>query len=365
MSVIAVVGARPNFMKAWPVVRSLEARGVEVALCHTGQHYDDRMAGSFFRELGMRAPDVDLEVGSGSHAAQTALVLQRFEEVLRARRAELVIVVGDVNSTAACALAAVKLHVPVAHVEAGLRSRDRSMPEEINRLVTDVISSMLFVTEPSGVANLRAEGIAAERVHHVGNTMIDSLLRSRSAALERPLPAGAPERFGVLTLHRPSNVDDRATLAAILDALEDVSRELPLVWPLHPRAERRLVEFGLLERVRACETLVVSPPSGYLDFLGAVARAALVLTDSGGIQEEALVLKVPVVTLRENTERPITVDCGGNLLAGSDPDRIRAAAREMLTRDRSSFRVPPLWDGRAGERIAEIVARELERGIAL
>lgn len=366
-SVTAVVGARPNFVKAWPVVRALEARGVAVRLCHTGQHYDERMAGALFRDLGMRLPDVDLGVGSGSHGAQTAEVLRRFEAELEARRPDLVVVVGDVNSTAACALAAVKLHVPVAHVEAGLRSGDRRMPEEINRLVTDAISSLLFVTEPSGARNLAREGADPARVHAVGNTMIDSLLAARDAALARPLPAelGGAERFGVVTLHRPSNVDDPATLAGVVDALIGLSRELPLLWPLHPRAEKRLAEHGLAARVRAERGLALVPPSGYLDFLGAVARAALVLTDSGGVQEEALVLRVPVVTLRDTTERPVTVECGGNLLAGSDPAALRAAADEMLARDPASFRVPELWDGRAGERVADVVRRALERGVDL
>ncbi len=359
------MGARPNFMKAWPVVTALEARGVDVTLVHTGQHYDESMAGAFFRELGMRSPDVDLEVGSGSHAEQTGEVMRRFETALDANPTELVVVVGDVNSTAACALTAVKQHVPVAHVEAGLRSGDRRMPEEINRLVTDAVSSLLFVTEPAGIVNLRAEGVADGRVHHVGNTMIDSLLASRDAALARPLPDGVPERFGAVTLHRPSNVDDGRTLAGILAALESIASELPLVWPIHPRTEKRLVELDLLERVRACDGLITSPPAGYLDFLGVMARAALILTDSGGIQEEALVLKVPVVTLRENTERPVTVECGGNVLAGSDPDAIRAAASEMRARDPASFRMPELWDGRAGERVAEIVVAALERGLEL
>ena len=365
MNVAAVVGARPNFMKAWPVVSALEERGASVTFVHTGQHYDDRMAGSFFRELGMRQPDVDLGVGSGSHAWQTGEVMRRFEEVLSEHPSDLVLVFGDVNSTAACALTAVKLHVPVAHVESGLRSGDRRMPEEINRLVTDAISALCFVTEPSGVTNLRAEGVPESRVHHVGNTMIDSLLKFRTDALSRPLPDGVPERFGTVTLHRPSNVDDRATLGGIIGALEELSRDLPLAWPLHPRTEKRLEEFELLERVRSCETLLITPPAGYLDFLGTTARAALILTDSGGIQEEALVLGVPVVTLRENTERPVTVECGGNLLAGADPTRIREAAKEMLGCSRDDFRVPELWDGRAGERIADVIVRELERGLGL
>jgi UDP-N-acetylglucosamine 2-epimerase (non-hydrolysing) len=365
VNVTAVVGARPNFMKAWPVVSALEERGVRVTFVHTGQHYDDRMAGAFFRELGMRAPDEDLGVGSGSHAWQTGEVMRRFDAVLEQRASDLVLVFGDVNSTAACALTAVKRHVPVAHVESGLRSGDRRMPEEINRLVTDAISALCFVTEPSGVRNLRAEGVPDSRVHHVGNTMIDSLLKYRDEALSHPLPAGVPERFGTVTLHRPSNVDDRATLEGIVGVLTEIARELPLVWPLHPRTEARLEDFGMLERVRASATIHVTPPAGYLDFLGLTARAALILTDSGGIQEEALVLGVPVVTLRESTERPVTVECGGNVLAGADPARIREAAAQMLGRSRDDFCVPELWDGRAGTRIADTIVRSLEAGLAL
>jgi UDP-N-acetylglucosamine 2-epimerase (non-hydrolysing) len=345
------------------VWRELEAReGVEAELVHTGQHYDERMSESFLRELEVKAPDVMLGVGSGSHARQTADVLVRFEEYLLDRCPDLVVVVGDVNSTLAASLASVKLHVPVAHVEAGLRSGDRRMPEEINRLATDAIASLLFVTEQSGVDHLRAEGAAEHRVHLVGNTMIDTLLRYRERALSKALPDGLPGRFGLVTLHRPSNVDASETLAPIVTVLEELSGELPLWWPVHPRTEKNLRGFGLLDRLEQNPSIHLVPPAGYTEFLGLMARAALILTDSGGIQEEALVLKVPVVTLRENTERPSTVECGGNLLAGTDPARIRAAAREMLARSPDSFRTPPLWDGKSGARVADAILRYLGDG---
>lgn len=366
MKVTLVVGARPNFMKAAPVLEALRThQGVGVELVHTGQHYDERMSDSFLRDLGIPLPDVQLEVGSGSHATQTAEVLVRFESYLSDARPDLVMVVGDVNSTVAAALAAVKLHIPVAHVESGLRSRDRNMPEEINRVLTDSMAALLFVTEQAGLDNLRAEGVAEARCFLVGNTMIDTLLRHRGVVADRPAPPDLPERFGLVTLHRPSNVDTAETLGGILGALEDISRELPLCWPVHPRTEGRLDQFGLRARLDACPAIQRLPPCGYLDFLALMQRSRLILTDSGGIQEEALVLRVPVVTLRENTERPSTLECGGNLLAGSDPDQVRAAARTMLARDPASFSVPPLWDGRSGQRIAAIVVESLERGLAL
>jgi UDP-N-acetylglucosamine 2-epimerase (non-hydrolysing) len=366
--IAVVVGARPNFMKAGPVLDALRARGgFDVMLVNTGQHYDENMAGSFLRELGFPRPDADLGVGSASHGAQTAQVLQRFEEWLVEHRQDLVVVVGDVNSTVAAALASVKLSIPVAHVEAGLRSFDRGMPEELNRLATDALAALLFVTEPAGVENLRREGAREERIALVGNTMIDTLLRFRDAARARPLPGSWPARFrdgpfGVVTLHRPSNVDEEAPLRAIVGALRDVARELPLLWTIHPRTSGRLERFGLAQAVRGDPNLHAVPPLGYVEFMAAMARARLILTDSGGIQEEALVLKVPVVTLRENTERPVTIDCGGNVLAGNDPDRIRAGARAMLARDPASFRVPELWDGRAAQRIVARIERFLAEG---
>jgi len=362
-SVAIVVGARPNFMKAAPVLHELARRGgCAVRLVNTGQHYDESMAGSFLRDLGFPTPDVDLNVGSASHAGQTGEAMRRVEEWLVANPQRLVVVVGDVNSTLAAALAAVKLGIPVAHVEAGLRSQDRTMPEEINRLATDAVSSLHFCTEPAGVDHLRREGARMERVALVGNTMIDTLEKFRAAARGRAAPAGWPARHGVVTLHRPSNVDEPGALAGIVGALVDLTRELPLVWPIHPRTRRRLEEARLLERVQAARGLVLVEPLGYVDFLAAMARAALILTDSGGVQEEGLVLKVPVVTLRENTERPCTVECGGNVLAGNDPARVVACAREMLARDPAAFRVPELWDGKAAPRIVDRIERFLAEG---
>jgi UDP-N-acetylglucosamine 2-epimerase (non-hydrolysing) len=361
--VAVVVGARPNFMKAAPVLHELGRRGgYALKLVNTGQHYDERMAGSFLRDLGFPQPDADLGVGSASHGRQTGEVVRLFEEWLLANPQQLVVVVGDVNSTAAAALAAVKIPVPVAHVEAGLRSFDRTMPEELNRLVTDALSSLLFVTERSGVENLRREGARMERVALVGNTMIDTLHRFRDAALRAPAPAGRPRRYGVVTLHRPSNVDEKPALEGIVAALGELALELPLLWPIHPRTERRLADFGLAARVAASTGLQLVPPMGYVEFLAAMARAALVLTDSGGIQEEALVLKVPAVTLRENTERPVTLECGGNLLVGSEPARIRDGARAMLAKDPKSFRTPELWDGQAAPRIADRIDRFFAEG---
>ncbi|MFG0316602.1 MAG: non-hydrolyzing UDP-N-acetylglucosamine 2-epimerase [Planctomycetota bacterium JB042] len=370
---VLIVGARPNFMKAGPVLEAVRSRGsLAPVLVHTGQHYDERMSDLFFRDLGLPRPDVNLEVGSASHARQTADVMVRFEEYLEGRSAPPsgVLVVGDVNSTVACALVAAKRGVPLVHVEAGLRSFDRGMPEELNRIVTDQLADVCYVTEPSGVENLRREGKDVRSCPLVGNTMIDTLVRHRERA-----EAGAAARreeigverggYAVVTLHRPSNVDDEATLAGVLEALEEVGGELPLVWPLHPRTEARARAFGLEERLRALPNLKLVPPQGYLDFLGLTAGARLLLTDSGGIQEEAVVLKVPCVTLRENTERPVTIEVGGNLLAGSDPGRIVAAAQEMLARDPAAIGTPEGWDGRAAERIADDLEARLLDGVTL
>jgi UDP-N-acetylglucosamine 2-epimerase (non-hydrolysing) len=361
--VAVVVGARPNFMKAAPVLHELARRpGYTVRLVNTGQHYDEKMAGSFLRDLGFPRPDADLGVGAGSHGRQTGEVLRLFEEWLLAHPQELVVVVGDVNSTVAAALAAVKLGVPVAHVEAGLRSFDRTMPEELNRLMTDAVSALLFVTERSGVENLRREGARMERVALVGNTMIDTLVKFRDVALRTPAPADWPRRYGVVTLHRPSNVDGEAALSGIVAALCELGRELPLVWPIHPRTQQRLDDFGLAARVAASGGLQLVPPLGYVEFMAAMARAALILTDSGGVQEEALMLKVPVVTLRENTERPVTLECGGNLLVGNDPVRVQSGARAMLAKDPQSFRAPEFWDGKAAARIVDRIDRFFEDG---
>jgi UDP-N-acetylglucosamine 2-epimerase (non-hydrolysing) len=360
LRVLAVAGARPNFMKIAALLRELESRPeFEVALVHTGQHYDASMSDRFFTELGIREPDVNLEVGSGAHGAMTGQVLQRIEPVLQERAPHAVIVVGDVNSTIAAALAAVKLGIPVAHVEAGLRSFDRAMPEEINRVLTDAISEWLFVTEPSGVENLEREGVDPRRIHLVGNVMIDTLLAHVAKARERAVPARlglAPGRYAVLTLHRPSNVDDAKRLGRLFDVLEEVHAELPIVFPMHPRTRAALSsQLGGRElKLRVVE------PLGYLDFLGLMDGARLVLTDSGGIQEETTVLGVPCLTLRDNTERPVTATQGTNRVVGSDPEVIRAEVRKTLAGDVPSGRVPDLWDGRAAQRIADVLKRELE-----
>lgn len=360
LKVINVVGARPNFMKVAPIVEAMKRRGAEFApiVVHTGQHYDERMSDAFFRDLGLPAPDVHLGVGSGSHARQTAAVMERFEPVVLQERPDWVLVVGDVNSTLACALVCAKLLVRVAHVEAGLRSRDRTMPEEINRLLTDQIADLLLTPSKDADENLRAEGVPEERIRMVGNVMIDSLFKqleraSASRVREELSVEGSP--YSVVTLHRPSNVDDAATLARIVSALEEIGSELPVIFPVHPRTRQNLSEFGLLEGVERRGRVRLVEPLGYLDFLRLYSGAAVVLTDSGGIQEETTALGVPCLTLRENTERPVTVELGTNRIVGTDSAKIVASAREALAGARSGAkaRVPPLWDGRTAERILD------------
>jgi UDP-N-acetylglucosamine 2-epimerase (non-hydrolysing) len=355
MRIIAVAGARPNFMKIAPLMWEIARRkDIDAYLVHTGQHYDERMSRLFFEELKIPCPDIDLGVGSGSHAAQTAEVMKRFEPVVIEQQPDAVVVVGDVNSTIACALTAVKLDVPVAHVEAGLRSFDRTMPEEINRILTDAISHWLFVTEPSGVDNLRREGIPDDRIYLVGNVMIDTLvacrdLCRRSTVLSDLRLAGRP--YGVLTLHRPANVDDPAVLGGLLDAIGRIQHELPIVFPVHPRTRKALEGRDLAAMPR----LIVVDPLGYLDFMRLLSLARLVLTDSGGIQEETTVLGVPCLTLRNNTERPITIEQGTNTLVGLDPERIVATAHRVLGEQPRDKRIPDLWDGRAAERIVDLM----------
>ena len=409
--VMTVVGARPNFMKAAPIIAAIRQHndrasgaaatgnghhariGLESILVHTGQHYDEAMSDRFFADLNIPKPDVHLGAGSGSHAVQTAEIMKRFEEVLLRERPALLIVVGDVNSTVACAMVAAKISYTtgeprplIAHVEAGLRSFDRDMPEEVNRVLTDHLADLLFVTEESGLRNLRSEGIPDARVHFVGNTMIDSLLAFRHKAEQSPIldmlslrdnvssnnTNNGVARYALLTLHRPSNVDRRQDFLNILDGLQELAAACPVIFPAHPRTQKRIAEFGLehyFSRPEAAPAghpqsaaadgrIRLVDPLGYLDFLSLMQHATVVVTDSGGIQEETTSLGVPCVTVRENTERPITVEVGTNVLAGTSPEGIRRAARRQLAA-KSSHRVPEAWDGRSAQRILDVICREL------
>ena len=361
---LAVAGARPNFMKIAPLMKELLRRAdrFEPILVHTGQHYDQAMSESFFRDLAIPEPDVNLGVGSGTHGEQTAQVLVAIEKILLERRPDVVLVVGDVNSTIAATLAAVKLHIPVAHVEAGLRSWDRAMPEEVNRVLTDAVSDWLFTTEPSAEANLLREGVPSERIHFVGNVMIDTLLahREHALALDTLDRLGLePRRYAVLTLHRPSNVDSADQLRRLFGVLSRLGDRLPVVFPVHPRT-RNAIETNLKgERIN----LRMTEPLGYLEFLRLLMDAQMVLTDSGGIQEETTALGVPCLTLRDSTERPVTVSEGTNTIVGTDPGAIEIAIEKQLARPPAQSRLPALWDGRAAVRIVEILERDLRRGI--
>ncbi len=409
MKILTIVGARPNFMKAGPIIGAInehnrtllensanrprqQVEAIRHVLVHTGQHYDEFMSGSFFNDLNLPKPDVHLGVGSGSHAVQTAEIMKKFEEVLLGEKPDVVVVVGDVNSTLACALVTSKICFDadgsrplISHVEAGLRSFDRSMPEEINRILTDHVSDLLFVTEESGLRNLRNEGVSPDKVHFVGNTMIDSLLNfkekaEKSTVLERLALVGqagkngganAVTRYALLTLHRPSNVDNRAVFLNILGGLEELATDCPVVFPVHPRTQRRIREFGIefdpgeaakerkgdLRGSGNCRGgIVLTDPLGYLDFLCLMKHATLVVTDSGGIQEETTILGVPCITVRENTERPATVESGTNTIAGTKTETIKDAIRRQVGRKRENS-VPKNWDGRAGARIVDILVR--------
>ena len=362
IKIICVCGARPNFMKIAPLMKAFAAAGgFETLLVHTGQHYDEKMSQLFFEQLAIPKPQVNLEVGSGSHAVQTAEIMRRFEPVVLEFKPDYVLVVGDVNSTIACGLVAVKLGVKLAHVEAGLRSFDRAMPEEINRVLTDAISDLLFVTEPSGVDNLRREGVDPARIHLVGNVMIDTLLANRAQAAASTILAElhlAEKGYAVVTLHRPSNVDDLATLGGILDAFEEIQREIALVFPVHPRTRHNLAQSGLAAQLARMPNLKLIEPVGYLDFLRLLSAARLVLTDSGGIQEETTILGVPCLTLRENTERPITLTEGTNRLVHVTRADILAHYRAIAADGHAAAPrpAPRLWDGKAAERIAAILA---------
>ncbi len=364
MKIISVVGARPNFMKIAPLCRAFAAYGdrVQHLLVHTGQHYDAAMSQVFFDELELPAPDRYLGVGSGTHAEQTARVMVEFEKVLVEEKPDLVIVVGDVNSTIACAIDAAKLLIPVAHVEAGLRSFDREMPEEINRVVTDVIATYLFVTEQSGLENLEHEGVHPDRIFFVGNTMIDTLMHLLPKARTSPILATlglTPRQYCAVTLHRPSNVDTREGLEAIVAMFETLAKEIAIVFPMHPRTRKMLATFGLDARVAAIANLRIIDPLGYLDFVCVMDSARFVLTDSGGIQEETTTLGVPCITMRDNTERPVTVDVGTNILAGTNTAGVLNACMTVLSGELKPAAVPPLWDGCAAERIAAVVVGPL------
>lgn len=372
-SIICVIGARPNLMKMAPIMAALRDTAPEIAtsLVHTGQHYDSAMNHQYFEALGIPRPDANLEVGSGTHAAQTADVMRRFEPVVDERRPSAVLVVGDVNSTLACALVAAKKQIPVIHVEAGLRSFDRAMPEEINRILTDQISNLLFTTEKSGRENLLREGVDASRIHFAGNVMIDTLHRNLKNAIpvsrivkqakRTEFPDGVGE-YGVLTLHRPSNVDDPKVLRTLLKTVARISSSLPLIFPMHPRTRAMIEKEGLTDLLDT-PRILPTPPLGYLEMLGLMKDARVVLTDSGGVQEETTALGVPCITLRNNTERPITVDEGTNTLAGQDPDKILATFDSVMRGEGKAGRIPELWDGHASTRIAQTIRESMKHGL--
>jgi UDP-N-acetylglucosamine 2-epimerase (non-hydrolysing) len=403
VKIMSIVGARPNFMKIASIARAVQSHNsagrvppIEHIIVHTGQHYDEQMSKLFFKELEIPEPHYNLEVGSGSHAAQTAQIMERFEPVLLNERPDLLMVVGDVNSTIACSLVATKISYNgsskrtrplIAHIEAGLRSRDRDMPEEINRILTDALSDLLFVTEQDGVSNLEQEGIPGHKVHFVGNVMIDTLVshlekaqqlnalsvlvnekcRDHAWSRKRPLsgPDCRPFPYGLVTLHRPSNVDNPASLAPLMRSIERIAERIPLLFPLHPRTRNNLRQFGIVQATSQSENILYTEPLGYLEFLNLLQHATLVLTDSGGIQEEATYLNVPCITLRNNTERPVTVTLGSNYLVGTDPDRIEQTAFAVIDGNRKAGATPPLWDGKAGERIIDIACANLMQGANL
>ncbi len=361
--VILVVGARPNFMKIAPIHAELKRRGISQILLHTGQHYDENMSKVFFDDLGMPQPDIYLGIGSGSHANQTAKVMVEFEIVCKKHKPSMVIVVGDVNSTVACSMVCAKEWIPCAHVEAGLRSFDRQMPEEINRLITDAIANYLLTPSQDGDDNLRNEGVSEERIKFVGNVMIDSLFNNLERAKTSKIHSNLgvdKGNYGVLTLHRPSNVDNKEAFEGIITALEKIGKRIPLVFPLHPRTKNRLEQFNLTERLESIPNIVLTGPAGYLDFISLMSESKLVLTDSGGLQEETTALGIPCLTLRENTERPITVTEGTNTIVGNDPQRILEAANDILDNGGKAGRIPDMWDGKTSHRIADLIQQIIE-----
>ena len=354
--IILVAGARPNFMKIAPLYKVFKERNINTILLHSGQHYDANMSQVFFDDLGIPAPDIHLEVGSGSHAVQTAAVMVAFEQVCFEYKPSMVVVVGDVNSTIACAIVAAKLHIPCAHVEAGLRSGDMKMPEEVNRVLTDRICSILLTPSPDGDENLLAEGVPAENIHMVGNVMIDSLLSN----LDKAKASGILEKLGLvhneyatLTMHRPGNVDDEAVFTSLVKTLEIVSSSIQLVFPMHPRTRARAESFGLMDKLESIA--LITEPLGYHEFQGLIASSKLVLTDSGGLQEETTALGIPCLTMRPNTERPITITEGTNIIVGSDRAKILSGVEEILTGRGKAGRIPHLWDGKTAERMADVI----------
>jgi UDP-N-acetylglucosamine 2-epimerase (non-hydrolysing) len=370
LKILNIVGARPNFMKIAPIQREMLRRGDEFLplIVHTGQHYDAAMSDSFFVDLGIPAPDFHLEVGSASHAVQTARIMTAFEPVVVQEKPDWVLVVGDVNSTIACALVCAKLGIKVAHVEAGLRSCDRRMPEEINRILTDAVSDLLLTTSPDADENLQAEGVAPDKIKFVGNVMIDSLFYSLKLAENSKIREDlslVENEYAVLTLHRPSNVDDERVFSGLLDAVIEIGEKLPVVFPAHPRTKANIEKFGLTAKVSASNIRLIEP-LGYLDFMRLYSGAQLVLTDSGGLQEETTALLIPCLTLRENTERPITISHGTNILVGTNTEKIVRAAFEVFSREKSlaDKNIPPLWDGHAAERICDVLKAFATRNIS-
>jgi len=359
MKIMNVAGARPNFMKVAPLINAMSRHpGLQLSLINTGQHYDHALSQLFFDELNLPVPDRFLGIGSGSAAQQIGRTMIEFEKVLEEIRPDLVVVVGDVNATIACSLITARNRIKLAHVEAGLRSFDRTMPEEINRLLTDQLADFLFTTEPVARENLLREGIPSNKIHFVGNVMIDTLVKHREQADRSSILADlalSPAGYGLITLHRPGNVDDLPTLKGLLGGLETIQKDVPLVFPMHPRTRSRLESFGLSEMVSRMKGLQIVDPLGYLDFLKLMSNARFVVTDSGGIQEESTILGIPCITARENTERPVTVELGTNEVVGTSPERIVAACQQVIAGKWKKGKMPDLWDGNAAERIVRII----------
>lgn len=360
--IILVVGARPNFMKIAPIQKELDSRGIANILLHTGQHYDDNMSKVFFDDLKMKKPDIYLGVGSGSHATQTAKVMVEFEQVCLENDPSMVVVVGDVNSTLACSLVSAKLNIKCAHVEAGLRSFDREMPEEINRIVTDSICEILLTPSDDGDENLLSEGVDQSKIHMVGNVMIDSLLSNLDVAknLDVLSKYEISKDYVLVTLHRPSNVDDKSVFNDIISAIEEISGDVEFVFPMHPRTKKMAEKFGLYSRIESIPGMKITPPAGYLEFISLMSKSKLVLTDSGGLQEETTALGIPCLTIRENTERPVTITQGTNQLVGTDKGKIISAGLEALQGNGKAGIIPKYWDGKTSSRIVDVLLQNID-----